>query len=245
MHYTLQFGMEVVLGVTACINRPCHAKKISILKLSTNKHTYKNLTCESRSVRESWSAQVTFPLLLGLTVCVCACVWVWLILQEMLWHLIWQGVAGAALTQHKRKSTSEPDWREDEQHCWPWPQSLNEKSGVKHTNVNSVYSMAELRRSRVFWMDLRVKHPTIVDVKLQLSHSVDYKLHKMDFTQRFLNFWLLKECNYKHRCIWFLFEFQVKFNWNAFISLFCKFKDLKFEQVIFFTIWNSQPWWIE
>ena len=73
MHYTLQFGMEVVLGVTACINRPCHAKKISILKLSTNKHTYKNLTCESRSVRESWSAQVTFPLLLGLTVCVCVC----------------------------------------------------------------------------------------------------------------------------------------------------------------------------
>ena len=45
-------------------------------------------------------------------VCVCVCVYMcacareWLIPQEIVWHLIWQGVAGGALTQHQRKSTS-------------------------------------------------------------------------------------------------------------------------------------------
>lgn len=98
--------------------------------------------CLQRCFRNIKLLIVTFPLFfflcLGLivSVCVCVCAWEWLIPQEIVWHLIWQGVAGGALTQHRRKSTSPMEWRGgagDEIHRQLW---WNESWDAKHTNAN-------------------------------------------------------------------------------------------------------------
>ena len=102
---------------------------------------------------------LSFPSVSGMCVCVCVCVSVcvcvcvcvcdgeWLIPQEIVWHLIWRGVAGEALTQHRRKSTSLMERRARWKTPWPWGRSQEEepRGGAKRRspmpetwNANSV-----------------------------------------------------------------------------------------------------------
>lgn len=103
--------------------------------------------------------------------CICMCVWVWLIPQEMVWHLIWRGVAGEVLTQqHKRKSASLTEWRG----WWNTPLTLMteaEKSGGKYTRANTIYFWDMsffLQRIR---MCIRKTEPAIVDLFTTTSRT--------------------------------------------------------------------------